>query len=120
MELINKAFPAIEHKKYSVCVFLDYKACFDTMCRFSLLKKLHRYGVRGPALKLFSSYFENREQLVDFRSGRSDVLPQDLGTVQGSKCGPLLFDIYSSEFSSVCGEGDHILYADDTCIVCVP
>lgn len=119
MELVNKALPAIENKKYSLCIFLDYKACFDTICRSSLLKKLCRYGVRGPSLELIKSYFENRKQMVVFKSDKSDVLSQNLGVVQGSKCGPLLFDIYSSEFSIVCGEDEHILYADDTCIVCV-
>ena len=39
--------------------------------------------------------------------------------MQGSKCGQLFFDIISSEFSVLCEENQHILYADDTCIVCV-
>ena len=102
------------------CAFLlDYKACFDTIRRSFFLRKLYRYGVRGPSLELIKSYFENRKQLVVFKSDKSDVLSQNLCVVQGSKCGPLLFDIYSSEFSIVCGGDEHILYANDTCIMCV-
>ena len=119
MELVNKSLPVIENKKYSMWFFLDYRACFDTIYRSSMLKKLYRYGVRGPSLELIKSYFENRNQLVVFKTDKSDVLSQNLGVVQGSQCGPLLFDIYSSEFGTVCGEDEHILYADDTCIVCV-
>ena len=119
MELVNKALPEIETKKYSFRIFLDYKASFDTICRSSLLKKLYRYGVRGPSLELFKSYFENRKRLVVFKSDNSDVLAQNLGVVQGSKCGPLLYGIYSREFSSVSCEDKNILYGDDTCVVCV-
>ena len=36
--------------------------------------------------------------------------------MQGSKRGLLFFDIYSSEFSILWQESQHILYVDDTCI----
>ena len=111
MELVNKALPAIENKKYSLCIFLDCKACFDTICRSSLLKKLYRYSVRGPSFELIKSYFENRKQLVVFKSDRSDVLSQNLGVVQCSKCGPLLFDIYFVNL---------VLYVVKTSTSCMP
>ena len=119
IELVNRALPAIENKMFASCVFLDYKACFDTICRSILYEKLARYGVRGRALDFVKSYFEHRKQIVVYESAQSNILTQNLGVVQGSKCGPLFFDIYSSEFSILCEESQHILYADDTCIVCV-
>ena len=42
---------------------------------------------------------------------------QNLGVVQGSKCAPLYFDIYSNEFFHLCSNDDLILYADDTCLI---
>ena len=32
-DFIFKFLPAIKQKKYAICVFLDYKSCFDTIDR---------------------------------------------------------------------------------------
>ena len=42
-----------------------------------------------------------------------------MGVIQGSKTGPLLFDIFSSDFVRLNEGDDTILYADDTCLVFV-
>ena len=117
--MLDKVLPAIEKKSYAICVFLDYKACFDTISRQILFRKLERYGVRGISLDLVKSYYCNRKQYVQYNSCNSDVMLQELGVVQGSKCGPLFFDIYSNEFSILCGNDEHVLYADDTCLIYV-
>ena len=65
-DLLFRVLPVIADKKYCLCIFLDYSACFDTLSREILLNKLHRYGVRGLSLNLFRSYFENRRQSVIF------------------------------------------------------
>ena len=119
LELVNKIMPAIENKLHCICVFLDYKACFDTICRKILLKKLDRYGIRGVGLKFLESYFTNRKQYVSFNSGKSELVNQNLGVIQGSKIGPLFFDIYSNEFKNLLGNDSYILYADDTSVVYV-
>ena len=33
--LMSKLMPAISEKKFAICIFLDYSACFDTLCRNS-------------------------------------------------------------------------------------
>ena len=63
-ELVTRTLPAIRDKKFAICVFLDFTACFDTVCRDILLAKLDRYGVRGCFFKLLQSYFSNRNQFV--------------------------------------------------------
>ena len=119
LELLDKVLPAIENKSYAICVFLDYKACFDTISRPILFEKLERYGVRGVALDLIKSYYRDRKQYVAYGSSKSETMLQELGVIQGSKCGPLFFDIYSSEFSILCNNDKHVLYADDTCLIYV-
>ena len=37
--------------------------------------------------------------------------------IQGSKCGPLFFDINSSDLSKLCCDSEFIMYANDTCRV---
>ena len=41
--LIERALPAIENKTFTICIFLDYSACFDTISRNILLDKLSAY-----------------------------------------------------------------------------
>ena len=118
-ELLNKLLPAIEAKKYAVCVFLDYSACFDTLSRDVLYDKLDKYGIRGNTLNLFKSYFSDRLQYVNYEEVSSYKRYQNLGVIQGSKLGPLFFDVYSSDFCELCRNDNSVLYADDTSLVYV-
>ena len=123
--------PAVENKSYCISVFLDYRACFDTICREILINKLERYevrmfqwfqyGVRGVGLQYIKAYFENRMQYVCYKSHMSETVTQKLGiiNIQGSKTGPMYFDIYCNEFHRVLGDDQYILYGDDTSMVCL-
>ena len=117
MELVSKILPSLEDRSYCICVFLDYKACFDTISRELLVRKLERYGVRGVGLEFIQAYFENRKQFVSYKSAESSLITQNLGVIQGSQTGPLYFDIYSNEFCRLMGDDQYVLYADDTAIV---
>ena len=44
---------------YTICVFLDFSVCLDTLCGEKLPQKLNRYGVKGMALDLISSHFNS-------------------------------------------------------------
>ena len=50
LKLIEKLMPALSYKKFGICVFIDFKACFDTVSRELLFDKLYRYGLRGVSL----------------------------------------------------------------------
>ena len=117
LDLVQKILPTIEEKSFAVCVFLDFTACFDTIDRSLLLKKIERYGVRGIALSLVSSYFDGRKQFVMYNSEASETVAQNIGVIQGSKCGPLFYDIYSNDMNHLLHRNDKIYYADDTCLV---
>ena len=79
-----------------------------------LLKKLSNYGVRGNALKLLSSYLNNRYQYVSVLGEESEPLPVNLGVPQGSVLGPLLFLIYINDIYRCSTLGKFVLFADDT------
>ena len=64
--MYDKNFPAIDNKEFTVGIFIDLSKAFDTVDHNILLGKLHRYGVRGTALRQFESYLNNRQQFIGF------------------------------------------------------
>ena len=114
--LLERIIPSFQNPSFSIVVFLDFSACFDTVHRGNLLQKLERYGIRDIELSLISSYFENRNQCVIYNGSTSSNRYQNIGTIQGSKTGPLYFDIYSGDLAKLCFEDEFIMFADDTCL----
>ena len=100
---------------HPVDVFMDFSACFDTINRSLLLDKLNRYGKRGIVFDLMKSYLTDRKQYLYNDGSTYCILSQGLGVIQGSKWGPLLYDIYSSDISKICDESEFLMHADDTC-----
>ena len=82
-----------------------------------LLSKLYRYGIRGVGLNLIRACFRNRKKYVRYNGTNFTVRSQNLGIIQGSKCGPLFYDIYSNDLIFLCSSDENILFADDTCLV---
>ena len=115
LEFINLVMPALSNKEFCIIVFLDYSKCFDTLCRETLVRKFEKYGVRGEFLDFIKSYLTDRCQMVQIRSALSNMESQNLGVIQGSKNGPLMYDIYSGDFENICTD-DYVLCADDTVI----
>ena len=67
---------------------LDFSRAFDTVNHVILLRKIERYGVRGIALQLLSSYLKNRQQTVEIRGKVSSTRPLNISVPQGSVLGP--------------------------------
>ena len=68
-------------------------------------------------LSLIKSYFEDRKQYVTYKNVDSDAKLQELGVIQGSKCGPLFYDIYANDISKICEEREYLMFADDTVLI---
>ena len=47
------------------------------------------------------------------------MVNQDNGVIQGSKCDPMFYDIYSNDISQLCDNDEYLMLADDTCIIYV-
>ena len=98
----------------TIGVYIDFSKAFDTLNRNILIRKLQMYGIRGLALKLLSSYLENRSQQVFIGESVSNTLPINLGIPQGSVLGPLLFLIYVNEVPNISNNFTTCMFADDT------
>jgi hypothetical protein len=117
LRIQNDLILAMDNKKVSALVLLDLSSAFDTIDHNILLSRLSSYfGISDLALKLLTSYLQNRTQTVCIDSHFSPPSPLSTGVPQGSVLGPLLFSLYTTPLSHTLqksGISFHF-YADDT------
>ena len=121
-ELIGTILKNREENKLTIGVFIDLSKAFDTLSHDILLRKLHKYGIRGTALYWFKSYLSDRGIRVKIQSSNgkieySSYHPLSYGTPQGSCLGPLLFLIFINDLYYSVSYGTSLLFADDTTLL---
>ena len=60
MDLLDKIISAIDKNNFGLGIFMDLTKAFDIVDHEIFLYKLKHYGIRGMALKWFTSYLNNR------------------------------------------------------------
>ena len=112
--LVDNIVQCLENKETGYCIFLDFAKAFDTVNHQILLKKLEYYGIRGTALKWFTSYLSNRMQCTEIGDTQSKLDYIKCGVPQGSILGPLLFLLYINDIVLSSEVFKFNLFADDT------
>ena len=112
--LVDKISNALEDGEFVLGVFLDFSKAFDTVNHDILFSKLEFYGVRDVSLNWFKSYFNSRQQFVEYNGATSKSQNITCGVPQGSILGPLLFLIYINDLASVSSKIFTLLFADDS------
>ena len=113
IDIYEKLLNNLDKGLTSCAIFLDLAKAFDSVSHDILLKKLYKYGIRGNALRLFTSYLEGRSQFVSLNDTESILEEIYFGVPQGSILGPLLFLIYINDLPNATNFFIK-LYADDT------
>jgi len=90
-KLINDILTALNNKRIDGVIFFDLETAFDCVNNDILLAKMQYYGVRGVMHTLIKSYLEYRYQGVKFNKRLSKWNTINIGILQGSVLGPLLF-----------------------------
>ncbi len=88
---------ALNEGDYCIGIVLDLKKAFDTCSHKILLKKLQHLGIKGMALKWFTSYLANRQQWVDIDGDLSEPREINISVLQVSILGPILFLCYIND-----------------------
>ena len=104
----------IDKKLFNLVVFVDLKKAFDTVSHDILLKKLQRYGIKGPALQLLRSYLSNRQQKCQIGNFVSFKQSIKCGIPQGSILGPFLFLLYINDLLECLTNTRPRLFIDNT------
>ncbi|XP_044744208.1 uncharacterized protein LOC123306313 [Coccinella septempunctata] len=113
LDVTDDIFQSIDESRCSVLFLLDFSRAFDTVRHDILLAILKSCGVSGEALNLLSSYLAGRSQFVKLGDRTSCAKSVQSGVPQGSVLGPLLFIVYTSQFTKSILHGKVHMYADD-------
>ena len=94
----------------------DMSAAFDTVEKKTVCDKLSLMAVSKHTVKWVESYLENRTTRVKIGKEISDVIEENIGTPQGSRLSPLLFNVLMSDLDLYLTNGLICNFADDTSI----
>ena len=95
-------------------IYLDYAKAFDKVDHNTLLKKLHRYGIRGKLHNWIKEFLINRTQTVVIDGHHSVYENVKSGVPQGSVLGPILFILYINDLNAHVKYSTIGSFADDT------
>jgi len=103
-------------KNLGALLFIDLSKAFDSINTLLLIKKCQLLGIRGPALKLLTSFLTDRKQFIYNGKTMSETLSNLFGVPQGGLSSPTLFNIFINDIVNLELKGDIVLYADDICV----
>ena len=116
-KLTTQLYQSLETDKYVRALFIDIRKAFDSISHKKLISKMiNLYNVPAYLVKLLCNYLTNRHFLVKLGSKQSQPFSLNVGIIQGSILGPILFIIH---FNDLCERlQDSCVFADDVGVVC--
>jgi hypothetical protein len=110
-EIQSQIARKIDEGQYVAMGSLDLTAAFDVVDIDLLMKRLLTLGLPSDWLDLLGAWLRDRAAFVEVSADRSMLFDVNIGTVQGSILGPVLFSLF---IAPVFGLNKIFAYADDT------
>lgn len=117
VKLFDHISEELDKEKYVAALFFDLQRAFDTVDIGIVSSKLYNLGIRGPLLKWITCFLSERQLAVRTEGLISQKRDINLGVVQGSVLGPLIFLLFINDLPLHIKNGFVINFADDTTIV---
>ena len=105
---------ALDEDKFALMASLDLSSGFDVVNVELLLKRLTVIGLPNDMLTLISNWLKTRYFYVSVDGNNSYVRLSNIGTVQGSILGPILYAIFVSPLFDL---AKMTLFADDNYVI---
>ncbi|UYV61160.1 hypothetical protein LAZ67_1003654 [Cordylochernes scorpioides] len=84
---------AITSHQCCLLINLDIKSAFDHLCHPALISRLSNIGLSPSYISIYSSFLNNRQVTLQYRGFSCTTSPKR-GCAQGSKSGPILWNIF--------------------------
>ena len=94
-------------------VLMDLSKAFDCIPHELLIAKLSAYGFDTKTLKFFLSYLKGRKQSVNIKGTLSTCMDVLAGVPQGSILGPVIFNIFLNDITTIFEKCSLNNFADD-------
>ena len=114
--LINDLRAALDNFEPSHLITIDFSKAYDTVWHSGLLFKLARlYHIEGNILRWLHSFMSGRHARTTNNGSFSDWKHRKIGVPQGSSLSPILFILYTNDYSPLHPKSINIgTFADDT------
>ena len=116
LNMVEHFKKSLDNCEYVAWLSMDLSQTFDCLSHCLTSCKLYSYGVSRKACTLIACYLRGRKQLIKLGNTRSEWTELLKGDPQGSKLGPLIFDIFLNDIFYFVSKGDLCNYTDDDCI----
>jgi hypothetical protein len=101
----------MDDNTYVAVASLDLSSAFDVVNTELLLTRITKMGLPQDVFRLLLEWLVGRITYVEVEGSCSEFLDVDLGTVQGSVLGPVLFNLFIGPFLE---NSSGPAYADDS------
>jgi hypothetical protein len=107
----------VENKRKVILVSVHMSAAFDLLDKTILILKLRAHGFPEKIISIYQDFLSDRKAVIQVSDTYSETFNLEVGCVQGSPSGPLLFSLLVNNISDAIQQGQIVCYADNSYLI---